>query len=80
MTSRAILITDRSLKQAEREHISMLTIPSSSNGCPIRVIELTPSSMACPESLYVVHFTTETSLNALEDIKPYVEELFTTLG
>ena len=80
MISRAILITDRSLKQAPREHISMLTIPGRSNGYPVRVIELAPSSMACPESLCVVHVTTETVVNASEDLSSYVEDLFTTPG
>jgi RAB protein geranylgeranyltransferase component A len=80
MTSRAILITDRSLKQASRECISILTIPTRSDGNPVRVIELAPSSMACPESLYVVHFTTETVVNASEDLNSYVEDLFTTPG
>ena len=80
MTSRAILITDRSMKDASREQISILTIPARSNGYPVRVIELPPSSMACPESLYVVHFTTETVVNASEDLSSYVEDLFTTPG
>ena len=80
MKSRAVLITDRSLKPAEREHICMLTIPGHSDGHPVRVIELPPSSMACPESLYVVHFTTETVVNAVEDLSSYVEDLFTTPG
>ena len=80
MMSRAILITDRSLKQASREHISVLTIPTRSNGNPVRVIELAPSSMACPENLYVVHLTTETVVNASEDLNSYVEDLFTTPG
>ncbi|XP_028397898.1 rab proteins geranylgeranyltransferase component A 1-like [Dendronephthya gigantea] len=78
MTSRAIVITDKSLSPAEREHISMLTLQSRSNGSPVRVIELTPSSMACPESLCIVHFTTETVVNALEDLNFYVQDLFTT--
>ena len=80
MKSRAILITDRSMKPAEREHICLLTMPGRSDGHPVRVIELAPSSMACPESLYVVHFTTETVVNAFEDLSSYVEELFTTAG
>ena len=80
MTSRAIVITDKSLRPAEREHISMLTLQNRSNGSPVRVIELTPSSMACPESLCIVHFTTETVVNALEDLNLYVEDLFTTPG
>ena len=80
MTSRAILITDKSLRAAEREHISLLTLPSRLKGTPVRVIELPPSSMACPESLYVVHFTTETLVNALEDLESYVKDLFTTPG
>lgn len=80
MTSRAIVITDSSLKQAEREHISILTIPGRTGRYPVRVIELGSSSMACPESLYVVHFTTETVVNASEDLSSYVEDLFTTPG
>ena len=60
--------------------LSMLTIPGHSDGHPVRVIELPPSSMACPESLYVVHFTTETVVNAVEDLSSYVEDLFTTAG
>lgn len=80
MKSRAILITDRSLKPTEREHICMLTMPGRSDGHPVRVIELPPSSMACPLSLYVVHFTTETVVNAFEDLSSYVGDLFITAG
>lgn len=74
--SRAILITNKSLKPAEQESISLLTMSNDSN--PLRLIELPPSSMASPQSLYVVHLTTEAVLDATQDLRPYVNDLFQT--
>lgn len=80
MVSRAVLITDKSLKPSPREHVTFLTLPGISNRGPVRVIELGSSSMACPKSLFVVHFIAETSSTAIEDLESYVKQLFATPG
>ncbi|KAJ8298316.1 hypothetical protein KUTeg_024847 [Tegillarca granosa] len=51
--SRAILITDKSLlKSTENQDLSLLRLPDPNGGQPITVLELPPSSMACPPGLY----------------------------
>ena len=77
--SRAILITNRSLKEAQDEHVTLLTIPPREGfGNHIRVIEIGPASMACPIGLFVVHLTT-TGVGVPErDLQPVVDLLFET--
>ena len=75
--SRAVFITCSSLKPSEEDHITILSVPPSSEGGePVRVIELGPSSMACPKGLYVVHLVSKGLLSAKEDLEPTADKLF----
>ena len=75
--SRAVFITDKSLKPGEEEYITLLTVPLQAENAPlIRVIELGPSTMACPQGLYVVHFICEGQLSAQEDLEDVAKQLF----
>lgn len=77
--SRAILIIDKSLKEAQDEHVTLLTIPPR-EGCgnDVRVIEIGPASMACPMGLFVVHLTTTGVETPERDLQPVVDLLFDT--
>ena len=75
--SRAVFITCSSLKPAEEEFISVLSVPPSvPGGEPLRVIELGPATMACPKGLYVVHLVCQGSSSAKEDLEATAEKLF----
>ena len=75
--SRAVFITCSSLKPAEEEFISVLSVPPSvPGGEPVRVIELGPATMACPKGLYVVHLVCQGSSSAKEDLEATAEKLF----
>ena len=75
--SRAILITDGSLKESTEEHVTLLTVPPG-NGIQnsVRIIEIGPSSMACPVGLFVVHMTVTGDGTAEENLQPVVDLLF----
>ena len=75
--SRAILISDRSLRKSEEEYVTLLTVPPG-NGVQsnVRVIEVGPSSMACPIGLYVVHMTTVGDDTAEKNLQPVIDLLF----
>ena len=75
--SRAVFITNKSLKSCDEEYITLLTVPPQSEKGPIvRVIELGPSTMACPQGLFVVHFVSEGQLSAQEDLENVAKQLF----
>ena len=74
---RAIFITCGSLKASEEDHITILSVPpSSEEGEPVRVIELGPSSMACPKGLHIVHLVSKGFSSAQEDLEPTANSLF----
>ncbi|XP_036126705.1 rab proteins geranylgeranyltransferase component A 1 isoform X1 [Molossus molossus] len=77
--SRAVLITDRSVLQADSDQqISILTVPPEEPGTSaVRVIELCSSTMTCMKGTYLVHLTCASSKTAREDLEPVVEKLFT---
>lgn len=70
--SRAMFITDRSIMPSEKESLTLLQFPAPD---PITVIELGPSTHACPPGLYVVHMTCKQDKTAKEDLKSTVEKL-----
>uniref|UniRef100_A0A8D8Y315 Rab proteins geranylgeranyltransferase component A n=3 Tax=Cacopsylla melanoneura TaxID=428564 RepID=A0A8D8Y315_9HEMI len=70
--SRGMFITDRSILTSEKESLSLLQFPASN---PITIIELGPSTHACPSGLFVVHMTCKQELTAKEDLKTTVEKL-----
>ncbi|NXG45348.1 RAE1 geranylgeranyltransferase, partial [Psilopogon haemacephalus] len=76
--SRAVLITDQSVLNAESEQqISILTVPPVDPGKPaVRVIELCSSSMTCMKDTYLVHLTCPSTETAREDLEPVVQKLF----
>lgn len=75
--SRAVFITCNSLKASDEDHITVLSVPPSSEGGePVRVIELGPSAMACPKGLYVVHLVSKGLSSAKDDLKPTADKLF----
>ena len=77
--SRAILITNKSLKEAQDEHVTLLTIPPREGFWNhVRVIEIGPASMACPMGLFVVHLTTTGVEVPERDLQPVVDLLFDT--
>ncbi|XP_016068781.1 PREDICTED: rab proteins geranylgeranyltransferase component A 1 [Miniopterus natalensis] len=77
--SRAVLITDRSVLQADSDQqISILTVPAEEPGTSaVRVIELCSSTMTCMKGTYLVHLTCTSSKTAREDLEPVVQKLFT---
>ena len=75
--SRAVFLTNKSLKPAEEEFITLMSVPPlSEGGEPIRVIELGPSAMACPSGLFVVHLVSNCISSAEEDLKEAARKLF----
>lgn len=76
--SRAVLITDRSVLQAESDQqISILTVPPAEPGAhAVRVAELCSSTMTCMKDTYLVHLTCPAADTAREDLEPVVQKLF----
>ncbi|XP_072126634.1 rab proteins geranylgeranyltransferase component A 1 isoform X1 [Mobula birostris] len=76
--SRAVLITDSSILKADSEQISILNVPAVGDCQPsVRIIELCPSSMTCPQGTYLVHLTCPSNETAKEDLEPVISKLFT---
>ncbi|XP_075235250.1 rab escort protein [Lycorma delicatula] len=77
--SRGIFITDRSILPAEKETLTLLQFPPCQGSPePITVIEVGPSTNACPSGLYVVHMTCKQQKTAQEDLAVAVQKLFHT--
>ncbi|XP_031566062.1 rab proteins geranylgeranyltransferase component A 2-like [Actinia tenebrosa] len=73
--SRAVFITDKSLKVSDHGNVTFLAMPKPNNGGQIKVYELDSSTAACPRGLYVVHFVTESCGTAQEDLQDTAEML-----
>ncbi|XP_031838052.1 rab escort protein [Nomia melanderi] len=67
--SRGVFITDRSIMQGEKENLTLLYYPPEEPGQePVTLIELGPSTNACPQGLFMVHMTCKRTTNAKEDL------------
>ncbi|KAJ4446648.1 hypothetical protein ANN_13345 [Periplaneta americana] len=74
--SRGIFITDRSILPADKESLTLLQFPPVDGVSePVTVIEVGPSTNACPPGMYVVHMTCKQQKTAREDLQAVVENL-----
>ncbi|XP_062513686.1 rab proteins geranylgeranyltransferase component A 1-like isoform X2 [Corticium candelabrum] len=77
--SRAVFVTDKSLRPENEESVTLVTVPphaANSLGL-VNVIELPPVSFACPKHIYLVHLTCKSSgKTAREDLEATAELLF----
>lgn len=73
--SRGIFITDRSIMQGEKENLTLLYYPPEELGQePVTLIELGPSTNACPQGLFMVHMTCKRTKTAKEDLEYMVKK------
>ncbi|KAI4495227.1 hypothetical protein M0804_001428 [Polistes exclamans] len=73
--SRGIFITDRSIMQGEKENLTLLYYPPEEPGQePVTLIELGPSTNACPQGLFMVHMTCKRTKTAKEDLEYMVKK------
>ncbi|XP_039295331.1 rab proteins geranylgeranyltransferase component A 1 [Nilaparvata lugens] len=75
--SRGIFLIDRSILPAEKETLTLLQFPPCEGSPePITVVEVGPSTNACPQGLFVVHMTCKQQKSAEEDLAVAVSKLF----
>lgn len=75
--SRGIFLIDRSILPAEKETLTLLQFPPCEGSPePITVVEVGPSTNACPPGLFVVHMTCKQQKSAEEDLAVAVSKLF----
>ncbi|XP_014675743.1 PREDICTED: rab proteins geranylgeranyltransferase component A 2-like [Priapulus caudatus] len=75
--SRAILITDGALLKEKQEQLTLMSLPVGMPGrSPVRLLELGPSTMACPRDLRIVHLTCVGGGDAQLDLAPTIDRLF----
>lgn len=74
--SMAILITNASILPSESEHVSFLTIPPLPGKEElVKIVELGPSSSACPSGLFVLYLTAVATETAYTDLEEYAKLL-----
>lgn len=74
--SRGIFITDRSILAANKEMLTLLQFPPVEGVQePVTVLEVGPSTNACPPGLYVLHMTCRQQKTAREDLTVVVSKL-----
>ncbi|XP_071642335.1 rab proteins geranylgeranyltransferase component A 1-like isoform X2 [Temnothorax longispinosus] len=67
--SRKIFITDRSIMQGEEESLTFLYYsPEEQDQGAVTLIELGPSTNACPQGLFIIHMTCKRTKNAKKDL------------
>lgn len=76
--SRAVLITDRSVRLDKEQHITVMSLPlPGRNDSRATVYELSSLSLACPEGFYVVHLICHSlAADAKTDLQPIIDVLF----
>ncbi|KAJ8675672.1 hypothetical protein QAD02_011458 [Eretmocerus hayati] len=73
--SRGIFITDRSIMQGEKENLTLLYYPPEESGQEaVTLIELGPSTNACPQGLFMIHMTCKRTKSAKEDLAYVVKK------
>lgn len=74
--SRGIFITDRSIMQGDKENLTLLYCPPDDNNKqePVTLIELGPSTNACPQGLFMIHMTCKRTNTAKQDLAYVVEK------
>ncbi|KAK9870755.1 hypothetical protein WA026_009716 [Henosepilachna vigintioctopunctata] len=75
LLSRASLITNKSLVNSEKEHMTLLLYPAANNKL-CTVLELGSLTGTCPKNLFLVHITTKGSDDPKEDLRECIESLF----
>ncbi|XP_018570375.1 rab proteins geranylgeranyltransferase component A 1 [Anoplophora glabripennis] len=78
--SRAVLITDRSILDSEKEHLTLLLYPPEGGKCSVTLIELGTLTGTCPKGLFLIHLISRQNTNPEEDFKHVVDSLFITNG
>jgi len=79
--SKAILVVSHSLAYSSSEHLSFLTIPPlEGKKESVRVIEVGPSSSACPTGLYIVYLSSPAVEHAYTDLSEYVSLIVYSTG
>ncbi|XP_046453961.1 rab proteins geranylgeranyltransferase component A 2-like [Daphnia pulex] len=74
--SRAILVTNKAL--TSNDQAVLINLPSLNGKEPVRILELSASTMACPQGLYVVHLITRQVTTAIEDLREVIDTFFST--
>ncbi|KAF5282161.1 hypothetical protein FQR65_LT02858 [Abscondita terminalis] len=74
--SRATFITDRSIMESDKEHLTLLLFPPTNGKNICTVLELGSLTGTCPKDLHIVHMFTKQCSNPEEDLKHCVEKLF----
>ncbi|KAJ1521318.1 hypothetical protein ONE63_002994 [Megalurothrips usitatus] len=68
--SRAVFITNKSIMPAEKEPLTFLQFPPGpTHPNTVTVIEVGPSTHACPKGLFVLHMTCKQNKSAREDLQ-----------
>ncbi|XP_072386367.1 rab proteins geranylgeranyltransferase component A 1 [Diabrotica undecimpunctata] len=74
--SRCVLITDKSILDSEKEHLTLAFYPPE-NGKPfVKIIELGCLTGTCPKPLYVVHLLAKQGTTPQEDFSSVIDSLF----
>ncbi|XP_017783820.1 PREDICTED: rab proteins geranylgeranyltransferase component A [Nicrophorus vespilloides] len=74
--SRGIFITDKSVLEADKQKTSLILMPSKDGKTLCHIIEAGHWSGVCPKDLYIVHMSARRTASAKEDLKYYVDTLF----
>lgn len=76
--SRAVFIIEKPLGNEELNSggggVNFLKLPGKNGGA--FVLQLSHYSGTCPKGLYLIHLTTKSCKTPVEDLKPFVEKLF----
>ncbi|CAD5114216.1 DgyrCDS3361 [Dimorphilus gyrociliatus] len=68
--SRAMIITDKSIKESKQEELTLMNIPKSSAKDCITIFEVPYAAAACPDGLNVVYISCSRDKTAREDLQP----------
>lgn len=74
--SRAIFITDKSIMEDEKEHLTLLLFPPIDEKTSCVILELGSLTGTCPKGLYIVHMFTKQTVNPEVDLNHCVDKLF----
>ncbi|KAG5899046.1 hypothetical protein JTB14_000070 [Gonioctena quinquepunctata] len=75
--SRGVLITDKSIMESDKEHLTLLFYPPEHSKSTVTMIELGSLTGTCPKKLFIVHLISKQSTSPEEDFKHVIDSLFT---
>uniref|UniRef100_A0A915JMQ5 RAE1/2 domain-containing protein n=1 Tax=Romanomermis culicivorax TaxID=13658 RepID=A0A915JMQ5_ROMCU len=76
LVSKTVLITDQSIMNDGKDHISYLNVQLNKDSPSVKILEVSYSGMACPKNLCIVYLSVSYEDESRNDVDDVIKKLF----